>query len=99
MQGWLHVHLKKLPGPPCPFKQEEELNEATDKMADATPEEHKEHLEKMVKSGTILMMAAFYSLDIKIEKAARVASLWKWSFKVILGIGKIRSFAGNYVIP
>ncbi|RBP96229.1 hypothetical protein DFO70_10132 [Cytobacillus firmus] len=43
------------------------------------------------------MMAAFYSLDIKIEKAARVASLWKWSFKVILGIGKIRSFAGNYV--
>lgn len=31
------------------------------------------------------MMAAFYSLDIKIEKAARVVSLWKWSFKVILG--------------
>ncbi|WP_396021029.1 hypothetical protein [Cytobacillus firmus] len=54
-------------------------------------------LKKWAKSRTILMMAAFYSLDIKIEKAARVASLWKWSFKVILGIGKIRLFVGNYV--
>lgn len=42
-------------------------------------------------------MSAFYSLDIKIVKAVRVASLWKWSFKVILGIGKIFLFAGNYV--
>ncbi|MCS0674194.1 hypothetical protein [Cytobacillus firmus] len=60
-------------------------------MADATPEEPESILKKWAKSRTIFIMA------IKIEKAARVASLWKWSFKVILGIGKIRLFVGNYV--
>ncbi|WP_427036673.1 hypothetical protein [Cytobacillus pseudoceanisediminis] len=56
-------------------------------------------LKKRAKSRTILMMAAFYSLDIKIEKAARVVSLWKWSFKVIWEIEIIEIIAksGNYM--
>lgn len=53
------------------FEQEKELNEVTAKMADATPEELEELLEKMGEIQDRLDAGGFYSLDIKIEEAAR----------------------------
>lgn len=53
------------------FKQEEALNEVTVKMADATPEELENLLEEMGKIQDRLDAGGFYSLDIKIEEAAR----------------------------
>ncbi|WP_251550660.1 ABC-F family ATP-binding cassette domain-containing protein [Neobacillus muris] len=53
------------------YKKENELNEVTAKMADATPEELEELLEKMGEIQDALDAGGFYSLDIKIEEAAR----------------------------
>ncbi|MCM3394487.1 hypothetical protein [Cytobacillus oceanisediminis] len=53
-------------------------------------------LKKWAKSRTILMMAAFYSLDIKIEKAARVVSLWKCPSRLSWEIEVIAK-SGNYM--
>ncbi|GLB60806.1 ABC-F family ATP-binding cassette domain-containing protein [Cytobacillus sp. NCCP-133] len=53
------------------FEQEKELNEVTAKMADAAPEELEELLGKMGEIQDRLDAGGFYSLDIKIEEAAR----------------------------
>ncbi|WP_077213028.1 ABC-F family ATP-binding cassette domain-containing protein [Bacillus dakarensis] len=53
------------------FQQEEELNEVTAKMADASPEELEELLEKMAEIQDRLDAGDFYSLDMKVEEAAR----------------------------
>lgn len=53
------------------FEQEKALNEVTAKMADATPEELEELLEQMGEIQDRLDAGGFYSLDIKIEEAAR----------------------------
>jgi ATPase subunit of ABC transporter with duplicated ATPase domains len=53
------------------FEQEKALNEVTAKMADATPEELEELLEEMGKIQDRLDAGGFYSLDIKVEEAAR----------------------------
>lgn len=53
------------------FQQEEELNEVTAKMADASPEELEDLLEKMAEIQDRLDAGDFYSLDMKVEEAAR----------------------------
>ncbi|PKG22390.1 ABC-F family ATP-binding cassette domain-containing protein [Niallia nealsonii] len=53
------------------FKEEEKLNEVTAKMGDATPEELEELLEEMGKIQDTLDAGGFYTLDMKIEEAAR----------------------------
>ena len=53
------------------YKKEEELNEITSKMADATPEELEELLEQMAEVQDALDAGDFYSLDMKIEEVAR----------------------------
>ncbi|HWL26392.1 MAG TPA: ABC-F family ATP-binding cassette domain-containing protein [Ureibacillus sp.] len=53
------------------YKKEEEMNEITGKMADATPEELETLLEQMADIQDALDAGDFYSLDIKIEEVAR----------------------------
>ncbi|RHW42130.1 ABC transporter ATP-binding protein [Neobacillus notoginsengisoli] len=53
------------------FEKERELNEVTAKMADATPEELEALLERMGEIQDALDAGGFYTLDIKIEEAAR----------------------------
>ncbi|MCL6574059.1 MAG: ATP-binding cassette domain-containing protein, partial [Bacillus sp. (in: Bacteria)] len=53
------------------FEKEIELNEVIAKMADATPEELEVLLEKMGAIQDALDAGGFYTLDIKIEEAAR----------------------------
>lgn len=53
------------------YKKEEELNEVTAKMADATPEELEVLLEKMGEIQDTLEAGGFYSIDLKIDDAAR----------------------------
>jgi ATPase subunit of ABC transporter with duplicated ATPase domains len=53
------------------FEKEKELNEVIAQMADATPEELEVLLEKMGEIQDALDAGGFYSLDIKIEEAAR----------------------------
>lgn len=53
------------------FGKEKELNEVTAQMADASPEELEVLLEKMGEIQDVLDAGGFYSLDIKIEEAAR----------------------------
>lgn len=53
------------------FEKEKELNEVTAQMAEATPEELEVLLEKMGEIQDALDAGGFYSLDIKIEEAAR----------------------------
>ncbi len=53
------------------FEKEKELNEVTSKMADATPEELEDLLEKMGEIQDALDAGGFYSLELKIEEAAR----------------------------
>ncbi|MGN7400663.1 ABC-F family ATP-binding cassette domain-containing protein [Cytobacillus praedii] len=53
------------------FEQEKALNEVTSKMADATPEELEELLDEMGEIQDRLDAGGFYTLDIKIEEAAR----------------------------
>ncbi|XJZ25760.1 ABC-F family ATP-binding cassette domain-containing protein [Bacillota bacterium Lsc_1132] len=53
------------------FEKEKLLNEVTAKMADATPDELEELLEVMGEIQDALDAGGFYTLDIKIEEAAR----------------------------
>ncbi|RUL50772.1 MULTISPECIES: ABC-F family ATP-binding cassette domain-containing protein [Lysinibacillus] len=53
------------------YKKEEELNEITGKMADATPEELETLLEQMADVQDALDAGDFYTLDMKIEEIAR----------------------------
>ncbi|MFS0783935.1 ABC-F family ATP-binding cassette domain-containing protein [Bacillus sp. 1P06AnD] len=53
------------------FDVEAELNEVTGKMSEATPEELEELLERMADLQDQLDAGGFYSLDLKIEDAAR----------------------------
>lgn len=53
------------------FEKEKELNEVTAKMGDATPDELEILLEQMGEIQDALDAGGFYSLDIKIEEAAR----------------------------
>ncbi|MCM3567748.1 ABC-F family ATP-binding cassette domain-containing protein [Neobacillus mesonae] len=53
------------------FEKEKELNEVTAKMAEASPEELETLLEKMGEIQDALDAGGFYSLDMKIEEAAR----------------------------
>lgn len=53
------------------YKKEEELNEITGKMAEATPEELEVLLEQMAEVQDALDAGDFYSLDMKIEEVAR----------------------------
>lgn len=53
------------------YKKEEELNEVTAKMADATPEELEVLLEQMGEIQDTLEAGGFYSIDLKIDDAAR----------------------------
>ena len=53
------------------YKKEEELNEITGKMAEATPEELEELLEQMAEVQDALDAGDFYTLDMKIEEVAR----------------------------
>lgn len=53
------------------YKKEEELNDITARMADATPEELEELLEQMAEIQDALDAGDFYTLDIKIEEVAR----------------------------
>lgn len=53
------------------FEKEKELTEVTMKMAEASPEELEALLEKMGEIQDVLDAGGFYSLDIKIEEAAR----------------------------
>lgn len=53
------------------FEREKELNEVTAQMADATPLELESLLDRMGEIQDALEAGGFYSLDIKIEEAAR----------------------------
>ncbi|MGG1678614.1 ABC-F family ATP-binding cassette domain-containing protein [Neobacillus sp. NRS-1170] len=53
------------------FEKEKELNEVTAKMGEASPEELEVLLEQMGEIQDALDAGGFYSLDIKIEEAAR----------------------------
>lgn len=53
------------------IKKEEELNDITGKMADATPEELEVLLEQMAEVQDALDAGDFYTLDMKIEEVAR----------------------------
>nr|WP_295969704.1 ABC-F family ATP-binding cassette domain-containing protein [uncultured Bacillus sp.] len=53
------------------YEQESELNDVTSKMADASPEELEKLLERMGEIQDSLDAGGFYSLDIKIDEAAR----------------------------
>lgn len=53
------------------FKREQELNEVTAQMAEATPEELEVLLEKMAEIQDQLDAGDFYTLDLKVEDAAR----------------------------
>lgn len=53
------------------FEKEKELNEVTAQMADASLEELEALLEKMGEIQDALDAGGFYSLDIKIEEAAK----------------------------
>lgn len=53
------------------FQKEKELNKVTAQMADASPEELEILLEKMGEIQDALDAGGFYTLDIKIEEAAR----------------------------
>nr|WP_106783299.1 ABC-F family ATP-binding cassette domain-containing protein [Lysinibacillus timonensis] len=53
------------------YKKEEELNDITSKMAEATPEELEDLLEQMADIQDALDAGDFYTLDIKIEEVAR----------------------------
>ena len=53
------------------YEQEKELNQVTAKMADATPEELEDLLTKMGEIQDRLDAGGFYTLEIKIEEAAR----------------------------
>lgn len=53
------------------FKVEEELNEVTGKMGEASPEELEVLLEQMAELQDQLDAGGFYTLDLKIEDAAR----------------------------
>lgn len=53
------------------YKKEEELNEVIALMGSATPEELEELLERMGEIQDHLDAGGFYSLDIKVEEAAR----------------------------
>ncbi|PLT30273.1 ABC-F family ATP-binding cassette domain-containing protein [Peribacillus deserti] len=53
------------------FEQEKELNEVTAKMGDASPEELEALLERMGEIQDNLDAGGFYSLDLKVEDAAR----------------------------
>ncbi|WP_163103286.1 ABC-F family ATP-binding cassette domain-containing protein [Peribacillus alkalitolerans] len=53
------------------FKEEEALNEVTSQMATASPEELEVLLDRMAEIQDKLDAGGFYSLDIKIEDAAR----------------------------
>lgn len=53
------------------YEQENELNEVTAKMADATPEELEVLLERMGQIQDCLDAGGFYTLEIKVEEAAR----------------------------
>lgn len=53
------------------FEKEKELNEVTDKMATASPEELEELLEKMAEIQDRLDAGGFYLLDMKVEETAR----------------------------
>jgi ATPase subunit of ABC transporter with duplicated ATPase domains len=53
------------------YEKEKELNEVTEKMGTATPEELEELLEQMAQIQDRLDAGGFYMLDIKIEETAR----------------------------
>ncbi|MEK3806782.1 ABC-F family ATP-binding cassette domain-containing protein [Bacillus sp. FSL H8-0547] len=53
------------------YKKEEELNEVIAKMGDASPEELEDLLEQMGEIQDHLDAGGFYSLDMKVEEAAR----------------------------
>lgn len=53
------------------FEREKELNEVTAQMAEATPEELETLLEKMAEIQDQLDAGDFYTLDLKVEDAAR----------------------------
>ncbi|WP_026695924.1 ABC-F family ATP-binding cassette domain-containing protein [Peribacillus kribbensis] len=53
------------------FEQEKELNEVAEKMGTATPEELEELLARMGEIQDNLDAGGFYSLDLKVEDAAR----------------------------
>lgn len=53
------------------YKKEEELNDITNQMADATPEELEKLLEDMAEIQDALDAGDFYTLDMKIEEVAR----------------------------
>lgn len=53
------------------YEKEKELNEVTMKMGEATPEELEKLLERMGEIQDELDAGGFYTLDIKIEEAAR----------------------------
>ncbi|MDG5472783.1 ABC-F family ATP-binding cassette domain-containing protein [Jeotgalibacillus sp. ET6] len=79
--GYLDQHTRLTPGRTMRdtlrdaflplFKKEEELNEITAKMADASPEELEQLLEDMAAIQDALDAGDFYTLDIKIEEVAR----------------------------
>lgn len=52
------------------FKKEEELNEITGKMADATPEELEDLLEQMGEIQDLLDAGGFYMIDVQVEEMA-----------------------------
>ncbi|MFD1735066.1 ABC-F family ATP-binding cassette domain-containing protein [Bacillus salitolerans] len=53
------------------YEKEKELNDVTEKMGTATPEELEELLEQMAEIQDRLEAGGFYMLDIKIEETAR----------------------------
>lgn len=53
------------------YKKEEQLNEITGKMAEASPEELEELLEEMAEIQDALDAGDFYTLDMKIDEVAR----------------------------
>lgn len=53
------------------FKKEEELNQITAQMAEATPEELEQLLEQMAEIQDALDAGDFYTLDMKVEEVAR----------------------------
>jgi len=79
--GYLDQHTKLTPGRSMRetlqdaflplYKKEEELNNITSKMADATPEELEQLLEEMAQAQDELDAGDFYTLDKKIEEVAR----------------------------
>ncbi|KIL52787.1 heme ABC transporter ATP-binding protein [Jeotgalibacillus campisalis] len=79
--GYLDQHTRLTPGRSMRdtlrdaylplYKKEEELNEITSKMADASPEELEQLLNDMSAIQDALDAGDFYTLDIKIEEVAK----------------------------